>query len=222
MNSYYYLNAKNERRGPVDGNRLPAEGVTPQSLVWCVGMKEWTPAADVPELAVLFQPSVQPEPAAAQPDAAQGETHVAAEAQPAQPQYQQPQQQPQFQQPQPQYQQQPYQQPYQQPAYGQPYPYGYQQQAPMGSMPPMPDTNLVLAIISTICCCLPLGIVAIIYSSKVSGLYAAGQYQEALKASANAKKWAIWSIIAGIVFSVVYTIIMIAAGSAATFSSSIY
>ena len=92
----------------------------------------------------------------------------------------------------------------------------------MGSMPPMPDTNLVLAIISTICCCLPLGIVAIIYSSKVSGLYAAGQYQEALKASANAKKWAIWSIIAGIVFSVVYTIIRIAAGSAATFSSSIY
>ena len=29
-------------------------------------------------------------------------------------------------------------------------------------MPPKPDNNLVLAIICTICCCLPLGIVGIV------------------------------------------------------------
>lgn len=38
-------------------------------------------------------------------------------------------------------------------------------------MPPKPDNNLVLAIICTICCCLPLGIVGIVKASKVNGLY---------------------------------------------------
>ena len=82
-----------------------------------------------------------------------------------QPQYQQP---PQYQQQPPQYQQQPpqYQQPYQQP---------YQQAYQPGQQPPMkPDNNLVWAILSTILCCLPLGIVAIVYASKVDGLYNQG------------------------------------------------
>ena len=42
-------------------------------------------------------------------------------------------------------------------------------------MPPKPDNNLVLAIICTICCCLPLGIVGIVKASKVNGLYYAEQ-----------------------------------------------
>ena len=114
-----------------------------------------------------------------------------------QPQYQQP---PQYQQQPPQYQQQPpqYQQPYQQP---------YQQAYQPVQQPPMkPDNYLVWAILSTILCCLPLGIVAIVYSSKVDGLYNQGDYAGAQEAADNAKKWAMWSAIISIVILVLYFI----------------
>ena len=38
-------------------------------------------------------------------------------------------------------------------------------------VPPMPSNNMVLAILTTVCCCLPLGIVAVIKASQVSSLY---------------------------------------------------
>ncbi|MFB9057550.1 CD225/dispanin family protein [Mariniflexile ostreae] len=64
--------------------------------------------------------------------------------------------------------------------------------------PPRPSNYLALAIISTILCCLPTGIVSIIYASKVNSAYEDGQYAEAVKASKNAKIWGIVSI--GIAF----------------------
>ena len=41
-----------------------------------------------------------------------------------------------------------------------------------GTKPPMPDNYLVWAILSTVLCCVPFGIVSIIQSSKVSSAYA--------------------------------------------------
>ncbi len=58
-----------------------------------------------------------------------------------------------------------------------------------------PDNYLVWAILSTVMCCLPLGIVSLVYSTKVSGLWAQGRYAEAQAAADNAKKWAIISAI---------------------------
>lgn len=55
-------------------------------------------------------------------------------------------------------------------------------------MPPKPDNNLVLAIICTICCCLPLGIVGIVKASKVNGLYYAKQYEAANFSSTRGKE----------------------------------
>ncbi len=69
-----------------------------------------------------------------------------------------------------------------------------------------PDNYLVWAILSTILCCLPLGIVAIVYSSKVDGLYNQGDYAGAQEAADNAKKWAMWSAIISIVILVLYFI----------------
>jgi len=66
--------------------------------------------------------------------------------------------------------------------------------------PPRPDSYLALAIISTILCCMPLGIVSIIYSTKVNSLYADGHYDEANRASKNAKNWGIASIVTGVIF----------------------
>lgn len=81
-------------------------------------------------------------------------------------------------------------------------------------MLPKPDNNLVMAIITTICCCLPLGIVAIVKAAKVNGLYLAGQYDLAVQAAAEAKKWSIIGIVAGAVINIIYFVVYFFAGFA--------
>ncbi|MDR3657219.1 MAG: CD225/dispanin family protein [Mycobacterium sp.] len=87
----------------------------------------------------------------------------------------------------------------------------WQGQQPAGWQPPQPgwqgqrepDNYLVWAILCTVLCCLPLGIVSIVYSTKVSGLWVQGRYAEAQAAADNAKKWAIISAIVGAVAAVI-------------------
>lgn len=101
---------------------------------------------------------------------------------------------------------------------GQQPPPGYQGQPPAGWQAPQqgwtgqaePDSHLVWAILSTLLCCLPLGIVSIVYSTKVSGLWAQGRYAEAQAASDSAKKWAIIAAIVGVVSSVIGIVIWFA------------
>lgn len=64
--------------------------------------------------------------------------------------------------------------------------------------PPCPDNHMVGAILSTICCCLPFGIVAIIKASQVNSLYLQGQYNAACVRAAEAQKWTTISVILGI------------------------
>ena len=68
-----------------------------------------------------------------------------------------------------------------------------------GQRPPKPDNYLVWAILTTLLCCLPFGIVSIVYSSKVDSLYYAGDYINAQQAADKAKKWAMWSAISSII-----------------------
>lgn len=49
---------------------------------------------------------------------------------------------------------------------------------------------LVQSILVTLCCCLPFGIVSIVYASGVNGKLQAGDYQGAVEASNKAKTWA--------------------------------
>jgi hypothetical protein len=74
---------------------------------------------------------------------------------------------------------------------------------------PAPDNNLVWAILSTILCCLPLGIVAIVKSTQVNSLWAQGQYDAARKSADDAKKFSMWAAIAGIIVIVLYVIIVV-------------
>lgn len=71
-------------------------------------------------------------------------------------------------------------------------------------LPPKPDNYLVWAILSTIFCCLPTGIASIIYASKVNEAYARGEYEEAAKASKNAKMWAMIGGGFGLVIILIY------------------
>lgn len=48
---------------------------------------------------------------------------------------------------------------------------------------------LAHSILVTLFCCLPFGIVAIVYAAQVSGKLAIGDYAGALNSSNNAKKW---------------------------------
>ena len=110
---------------------------------------------------------------------------------------------------------QPQQQEYQpqQPQYQPQQQYGPQagpaQQPNYGNAPAKPDSNLVWGILCTCLCCLPLGIVSIVYATKVDSLWLAGAYQEAIEAASKAKKWAIWGAVAGIVFCVLYILLYV-------------
>lgn len=104
---------------------------------------------------------------------------------------------------------------YGQPASGQQYgqpAYGQQYGQPAGSPPP---NYLVWAIVSTVLCCLPLGIASIVFAAQVNGKYAAGDLAGARASSEKAKKFAIWSAIAGLVFAALYVVgfVLLAAGS---------
>jgi hypothetical protein len=51
------------------------------------------------------------------------------------------------------------------------------------------ENNLVWAILATLCCCLPFGIVAIVYAARVDTKVAAGDLQGAKSDADNAKLW---------------------------------
>ena len=71
-------------------------------------------------------------------------------------------------------------------------------------VPKMPPTCLVWAVVSTVCCCLPAGIVAIIFSSQVSSKYYAGDLEGATRASERAQIWIIVSFVLGVLANTLY------------------
>ena len=46
----FYISNNNEKEGPFTLEELSAKDITPHTLVWAVGYKEWKAAKDVPEL----------------------------------------------------------------------------------------------------------------------------------------------------------------------------
>ena len=66
---------------------------------------------------------------------------------------------------------------------------------------------LVQAILVTIFCCLPLGIVAIVYAAQVNGKVSAGDHAGAIKASETAKRWCWVSFGLGIGIGVLWILI---------------
>lgn len=192
--------------GPFSLEQLREQEITPDRLVWHDGLTDWTPARDIRALAELFAPEPEPvataDPCPPVPDEQFHYGGTYGPQQPPQPPYEA--------QGQPYGQQPPYGQ--QQPPYNQPYgprqpQYAPGQQPYNGGVPPCPPTYLVWAIIATVCCCTPLGIVAIIYAANIKNAYYRGDYMKAQRNSSRAQAWIIAAIVLGILaipFQLIY------------------
>jgi len=86
---------------------------------------------------------------------------------------------------------------------------------------PPPPNYLAWAIVTTILCCLPFGIVSIVFASQVNAKYAAGDYDGAMKSSKNAKTWAWVAFAVGAAVAVIYAIAVFALGVTAFWANGV-
>lgn len=86
----------------------------------------------------------------------------------------------------------------------------------------MPETNgnvtqpqekvnnyLVPAILSTFCCCMPFGIVSIVFASQVNTKLSVGDIVGAKDSAGKAKMWMLISVGLGLAFWVIYALVEI-------------
>jgi t-SNARE complex subunit (syntaxin) len=73
---------------------------------------------------------------------------------------------------------------------------------------------LVWAIVSTLCCFWPTGIVAIVFAAQVDGKLARGDYDGAVNSSNNAKMWSWISFGVSAAILVLYVLLIMVAGIA--------
>lgn len=71
-----------------------------------------------------------------------------------------------------------------------------------------PNTWLWISIFSTLCCCLPLGVVGIVFAAMAKGAHSSGDYATADRHTRTARGWAVAAIVLGLI-----SIAIAAAGS---------
>jgi hypothetical protein len=71
-----------------------------------------------------------------------------------------------------------------------------------------PKTWLVESILVSLFCCLPFGIVGIVNAARVESRFFAKDYEGAIRASQEAKKWTMVSFILGIITLFIYFIFL--------------
>lgn len=159
--NYYMMTADGRRIGPVPAEELLNHGLSHETIVWRQDFNAWIPASQVPELMNLLN-SVPPCPP--EPPA----SHKSYQQQAPNP-----------------FSNSPYSQNNSFNSHG----FNQPQNQSFG-MNGKPDNYMVWAILSTILCCVPFGIVSIVYAGKVNGLWDQGQYVQAKDAADKAKMWA--------------------------------
>ena len=95
--------------------------------------------------------------------------------------------------------------------------YGYGGQ-PVGGAPP--PNHLVWAILSTLFCCLPLGIASIVFAAQVNSKYAAGDFAGAQDSSRKARTFALWATIIGLVLAVLWLLLVVVLGVGSSSNST--
>ncbi len=81
-------------------------------------------------------------------------------------------------------------------------------QSPPNPPPPPVPNYLPQAIVATFCCCPPLGIAAWVFAAQVAGRRRAGDFEGAIKASHNASLFSWLGLGIGLLFWVVYLILL--------------
>ena len=215
----YWIIKDGESKGPFTLEELQAMGISQTTKIWCKGMDNWTKAGETDIADVLFahvvdeseersaESAVAPENedrSAESAEASENEERSAESAEaPEQPRMTPPPYNPAL------YSQPPYmpQQPpmpgYRpQPSPQQIYNDGYRRGLEDGKKldadtdtSKCPPSNMVWAVLATVFCCMPAGIVSIVYASRVSGLYHKGDFVGAKRASDRAAYWALGSAI---------------------------
>ena len=210
--SQYFIVLFEQKKGPYTLDELASRELTPETMIWTEGMGEPCPASEFEELRPLLgQQSPQTQQYQQAPQGAQEQPNQQTPNYNGAPQGQQYQQTPN-------YNGAPQGQQYQQtPNYnGAPQGQQYQQAPqyrsdgstanPFTTIPPsqeiegvLPPNYLVWSII-LIFLCLPGGIGATIYSSRVGSCYNRGDYRGAWEASRTAQAWVKWSSIIFLIF----------------------
>ncbi len=107
----------------------------------------------------------------------------------------------------------PYQAP---PVYQQPYQPGVQEET-VNWVP-----YLILSIISTLCCCLPLGIAGIVYSAKINSMITEGRPGEAKQAAKTATIWIIAAFAVGLILDVCAFLLVLTAAVTDSYYGGIF
>lgn len=192
--SQYFIVLFGQKKGPYTLNELASRELTPETMIWTEGMTDPCPASEFEELRQLLgQQSPQTQQYQQPHQGMQGQPNPQAPNYNAAPQGQQYQQPPQG------MQGQPNQQAPQYSSDG-------STANPFTTIPPsqeiegvLPPNYLVWSII-LIFLCLPGGIGATIYSSRVGSCYNRGDYKGAWEASRTAQAWVKWSSIVFLIF----------------------
>ena len=202
----YWIIKDGESKGPFTLEELQAMGISQTTKIWCKGMDNWTKAGETDIADALFAHVVDEseERSAESAEASESEERIAESAEASeQPRMTPPPYNPTL------YSQPPYmpQQPpmpgYRpQPSPQQIYNDGYRRGLEDGKKldadtdtSKCPPSNMVWAVLATVFCCMPAGIVSIVYASRVSGLYHKGDFVGAKRASDRAAYWALGSAI---------------------------
>ena len=89
---------------------------------------------------------------------------------------------------------------------------GYYQQNNFNGMPQEPVNwvpYLILSIISALCCCLPFGVVGIVFSAKINSAMLAGNLEEAQNNAKMARIWIIVSFAIGLLTWLIYMVLIV-------------
>ena len=181
----YWVSINNNQVGPMSLEEVVALNPSADMLVWHPGMPDWDKAVNLPELAHLFESQPENVEESQEDNVDTQEENIVADKEET------------IEQPietfTPEIKEE-----------------NQAIQSVVEPKEPCPPTYLVWTILVTVLCCVPLGVISLIYSSQVKSKYEAGDIEGAKKASTKTELWLILAFVLGLIyqpFSVVFALL---------------